>query len=590
MQSTGGEITYTFGYLGTSPAVGDFDGDGIDDFAVYNDNGGKWYILQSEDGYINDTFGYLGTVPAVGDFDGDGIDDLAVYHDVGGMWYIFQSSNGTVRTVPFGYMGTVPAVGDFDGDGIDDLAVYDDDFGMWYIYRSEDGFQNVSYGYEGTVPAVGDFDGDNISDLAVYCSSNCRGDPDFTWYIFQSSKGPRNEKFGYLGTVPAVGDFDGDGIDDLAVYDDDFGMWYIWQSSNGVETETIFGPCGDGIIGLGEVCDCGTPWDCTSFTFTETCWSKGFAEEGTLDCNQLNCHFDTSGCSCTNPCTVDSSLNKTCEGNISIVKTCEMQDIGCLNWSLFSETNCTASGKSCNPLLGTCVYPDGIDFCSNFLIQEECNACPLNGIIATNTVNLKNLGEPNCGEYELRLINEVQCNYTRDCKCEWNSSGGCGYFSEVRKVNIICGTSGAVRYPNSYGKCYFIDTVQGNCSEGDAVEISWTAWMNWSDNSYSFREATDGTAPFNISNPADNEEWINTTDGKYHYNPVMSNGKRYADSCQEGQRIAPCPQKVKLPFFTWVNFIMALGALGIIYSISYSFEKSKRKSKDIISKSFLNKK
>ncbi len=117
-----------FGYEGTAQAVGDFDGDGTDDLAVYDS--GKWFIQQSTDGYVNYTFGYPGADPAVGDFDGDGTDDLAVYNKTEGIWHIQRSSAGyiDITFMPNGY----PAVGDFDGDGTDDVAIYRPVLGEWY--------------------------------------------------------------------------------------------------------------------------------------------------------------------------------------------------------------------------------------------------------------------------------------------------------------------------------------------------------------------------------------------------------------------------------------------------------------------------
>ena len=113
-----------FGYPGTVPVVGDFDGDGIDDFGCYDAVGipglvppGSWYLMTSRDGFLTRTFGYPGTVPVVGDFDGDGIDDFGCYDAAGiaglappGSWYLMMSRNG-FATETFGYRGTVPVGG-----------------------------------------------------------------------------------------------------------------------------------------------------------------------------------------------------------------------------------------------------------------------------------------------------------------------------------------------------------------------------------------------------------------------------------------------------------------------------------------------
>jgi hypothetical protein len=267
MQSRDGARTASFGYQGTISFVGDFDGDGRADFGCYDPVGipglaspGSWYIMQSRAGFRTETFGYPGTIPIVGDFDGDGITDFGCYDPVGipglalpGSWYIMQSRDG-FRTETFGYAGTIPFVGDFDGDGRADFGCYDPvgipglaSPGSWYIMQSRAGFRTETFGYAGTIPIVGDFDGDGITDFGCYDPVGIPGlaSPG-SWYIMQSRNGFRTETFGYKGTIPVVGDYDGDGIDDFGCYDPSGipgaaspGSWYIMQSRNGFRTETL---------------------------------------------------------------------------------------------------------------------------------------------------------------------------------------------------------------------------------------------------------------------------------------------------------------------------------------------------------------
>jgi hypothetical protein len=176
MKSTEGFATFQFGYAGTIPIVGDFDGDGTDDFGCYDPAGltsggavlappGSWYIMQSTDGFRTETFGYAGTIPIVGDFDGDGKSDFGCYDPAGltaggvvlappGSWYIMQSTGG-FRTETFGYAGTIPVVGDFDGDGRSDFGCYYPAGGNWYVMQSTEGFWVAQFGYQGTIPLGG---------------------------------------------------------------------------------------------------------------------------------------------------------------------------------------------------------------------------------------------------------------------------------------------------------------------------------------------------------------------------------------------------------------------------------------------------
>ena len=268
-----------FGYAGTIPVVGDFDGDGVGDYGCYDPAGipgvvdaGGWYFMKSTEGFdASVNFGYVGTVPVVGDFDGDGTDDYGCYDANGvfgfvdpGAWYFMTSSNGFL-TDSFGYAGTVPVAGDFDGDGIDDYGCYDAvgipgvvPPGQWYIMKSRDGFDaSVRFGYEGTVPVVGDFDGDGIDDYGCYDAVGIPGvaSPG-SWYFLKSADGfDDSVSFGYKGTVPIVGDYDKDGIDDYGCFDAagipgfvDPGSWYLMKSTDGFDTET-FGY--DGTVPLG---------------------------------------------------------------------------------------------------------------------------------------------------------------------------------------------------------------------------------------------------------------------------------------------------------------------------------------------------
>jgi len=260
----GFDNSVSFGYPGTVPVVGDFDGDGIADYGCYDAAGitgvvkpGQWYFMKSTAGFDNTvSFGYPGTVPVVGDFDGDGIADYGCYDAKGipgvvgpGQWYFMTSSKG-FRKTQFGYPGTVAVVGDFDGDGIDDYGCYDAvgipgivPPGQWFFMKSRDGFDNsVSFGYSGTVPVVGDFDGDKIADYGCY---DAVGIPGLVkpgqWYFMKSTAGFDNSvSFGYRGTVPIVGDYDGDGMDDYGCYDAAGipgivgpGQWYFMMSTDG---------------------------------------------------------------------------------------------------------------------------------------------------------------------------------------------------------------------------------------------------------------------------------------------------------------------------------------------------------------------
>ncbi|NTX36346.1 VCBS repeat-containing protein [Myxococcus sp. CA033] len=120
------------------PVVGDFDEDGRDDFALYkyksSTGWGGWFsvwVLQGTGGFWDwDTMGQVGDIPVIGDYDGDGASDRALYtprwpaNDGGGYFTILHSSTGTSHVKFLGGVSDVPVTGDYDGDGKTDIAVY----------------------------------------------------------------------------------------------------------------------------------------------------------------------------------------------------------------------------------------------------------------------------------------------------------------------------------------------------------------------------------------------------------------------------------------------------------------------------------
>jgi hypothetical protein len=140
LSSTGQAFGRPFGGPFDFPVPGDFDGDWRSDLAVYGyspaDGFSRFAILpsgpndltfsQAVGGYPV-AFGGLNDSPVIGDFDGDGRTDLAVYgysprDDFSRFGILFSSGRPTL-TFPFGGAGDVPVAGDYDGDGRTDLAV-----------------------------------------------------------------------------------------------------------------------------------------------------------------------------------------------------------------------------------------------------------------------------------------------------------------------------------------------------------------------------------------------------------------------------------------------------------------------------------
>lgn len=272
------------------PVVGDFDGDGLDDFGFVNMNNGVWYIYYSSKGSIESYSGLknmwsTNSRPVVGDFDGDGVDDRGAYtfyfdSDKGSYaaWCIISKqgtqagvvdeSGNAIIPMEFEWLGQDPnatvVVGDYDGDGKDDRVLVSEKNGSWFMLHSN-GVVNfmVSQHTKETLygwtwpgmnaafhPIAGDYDGDGITDRAIYSD-------DGRWFILASQTdlplvtrtdtvGNRNTKdsmsydtWGYKmhnqneSSVAVSGDYDGDGITDVAYVQPSKGKWYFRKSSTG---------------------------------------------------------------------------------------------------------------------------------------------------------------------------------------------------------------------------------------------------------------------------------------------------------------------------------------------------------------------
>jgi hypothetical protein len=244
-------------------AVGDFNGDGIQDLAVanYNSNGTIDIFVGNGDGTftLNSSF-TTGSYPnaiAVGDFNGDGKLDLAI-SDLSSntLTILLGNGDGTFTQSYSHATGSYPisiAVGDFNGDGIPDLAVanFSSNTVSIFLGNGNGTFTLKSSPSTGSHPdfvVAGDFNGDGKLDLAVANESSrtlsiLLGNGDGTFALKSSPS------TGSVGTAPqaiTVGDFNGDGKLDLAV------------ANNYGNTVNVFLGNGDGTFALNSSLAVGT--------------------------------------------------------------------------------------------------------------------------------------------------------------------------------------------------------------------------------------------------------------------------------------------------------------------------------------------
>jgi len=223
-------VRYAAGNDPETVALGDFNGDGVQDLATANFLSGDVSLLlgRGDGTFAPETRFVANGSPfsvAVGDLNSDGRQDLVV-----GSWttsslsVLLGNGDGTLAPpvlIPTGPAPTSVAIGDFNADGKPDLVAANrnsDDLSI--ITGHGDGtfdpdIRAVAGGFPGAV-AIADFDSDGAPDLAV-----ASADGDSIWVLRGSGDGTfRHAPGPATGTLPrfvAVGDLDIDGRNDLAV-------------------------------------------------------------------------------------------------------------------------------------------------------------------------------------------------------------------------------------------------------------------------------------------------------------------------------------------------------------------------------------
>ena len=194
-------------FVGRRSPVGDFDGNGTTDVAVWRPSDQIWYVRNG----TSAQWGAPGDLPVAGDYDGNGSADMAVYRPSTQVWWVRNGQN-----VQWGASGDIPVPGDYDGNGTTDIAVFRPSNGTWWVRNG----QVVSFGQSGDIPVPADYDGDGKTDFAVYRPSTQ------VWYLLQSTAGGASFQFGTANDIPVPGDYDGNGAAEAAVFRPSTGVWY----------------------------------------------------------------------------------------------------------------------------------------------------------------------------------------------------------------------------------------------------------------------------------------------------------------------------------------------------------------------------
>ena len=218
-------------------AVGDFDGDGIDEVAARYD----FETLGVSGLDVDGRFRILGTSPltvnfsiqamASAEFTSDAYDDLAVALD-GGYRVLLSTGDHTFTAAPPGPSVSFPVgllvTGDFDGDGLADLVLFPENAGEGgsaFLRGHGDGtFEPPVVGPGPEHPVGGliavDLDGDGPLDLVTANSGACCGQASDAVSVFRGNgdgtfQPPNDYAAGPGPAALAAADFDGDGHLDI---------------------------------------------------------------------------------------------------------------------------------------------------------------------------------------------------------------------------------------------------------------------------------------------------------------------------------------------------------------------------------------
>ena len=222
-----------------TPVVGDWNGDGVDEVAVYRRTATskfRFAAVGAPPAVVG--WGLPTDQPVVGDWDGNGTVDLGIRRQKGNRFWL-RNADGSAAVVRFGARPDLPVSGDWDGNGTSDLGVWKPKTAK-FVLRNADGTKaKIVLGDVNDLPVTGDWNGDHVTDLGVYDNATAS----FTTRTVGPDGLPvlTTVPFGLPGDLPVTGDWEGDGITDLGV----------WRPSEGVFYQRVSPPAARGVATIG---------------------------------------------------------------------------------------------------------------------------------------------------------------------------------------------------------------------------------------------------------------------------------------------------------------------------------------------------
>ena len=140
---------------GLWPIVGDWDGNGIDSFGLYNRATSEFYLKNSNIDGVTDisfVFGWPTNFlrPIAGDWDGNGTDTVGLYNPSVFTFFLNNAHAGGTAwlMIGFGPANGIPVIGDWDNDGADTLGVYKQADGILSLRNSNtSGIEDIRFSF-----------------------------------------------------------------------------------------------------------------------------------------------------------------------------------------------------------------------------------------------------------------------------------------------------------------------------------------------------------------------------------------------------------------------------------------------------------
>jgi hypothetical protein len=256
---SGKDIVAGFGTTGDKPVVGDWNGDGRSEIAVFRPSTGQW-IVDLNGNYawdgtgtgqdITASLGQNGDIPVAGDWKGvaftrTGKDKIGVFRN--GFWILDANGNymwdgtGSYRDVVagFGQAGDIPVVACWGGDGNGDkIGVFRN--GFWILDLSGnyqwDGTPTdivAGFGAAGDVPVPKDWNGDGKPEIAVFRPSTGQWIIDYNGNYAWDGTGAGQDvtvSLGQNGDTTVAGNWNVQDTDKLGVFRN--GFWILDYNGN----------------------------------------------------------------------------------------------------------------------------------------------------------------------------------------------------------------------------------------------------------------------------------------------------------------------------------------------------------------------